>query len=347
MKERINWIDWAKALAVTSVVFCHLPQSQEWFYYRYLQALTMVIFFFLSGYLKKDHGSDKENWKKYWYGLIIPYIIYNVVVYPYWFFKYYMQYGAMPDLIHAMRPIFGALLFEHENAFCEPLNGPLWYLPAILIMHITIDLCRKTRYQHWIMSTLCIISFFLYAANKYWYFAPNLTPIGIMRNLPYYYMGYLFGQYHLFRSINMNRDLIGCVVCFGGSIILFAWHLQAFFAGQHLLHIILFYPANIGFLFGVLYGCKVLNGIKLAIITNISIGTLVIVGLHVVAVTIINYSLSHLLHTVGAIYYHWYEAIPITLGINAILYPLILFSLRKAPFLIGKSIHQTSFSTST
>ena len=48
MKERINWIDWAKALAVCSVVFCHLPQSQEWFYYRYLQALTMVIFFFIS-----------------------------------------------------------------------------------------------------------------------------------------------------------------------------------------------------------------------------------------------------------------------------------------------------------
>ena len=94
MKERINWIDWAKALAVCSVVFCHLPQSQEWFYYRYLQALTMVIFIFISGYLKKDRGSDKENWKKYWYGLIIPYIIYNVVVYPYWILKYYLVHGG-------------------------------------------------------------------------------------------------------------------------------------------------------------------------------------------------------------------------------------------------------------
>ena len=82
MKERINWIDWAKALAVCSVVFCHLPQSQEWFYYRYLQALTMVIFFFISGYLKKDRGSDKENWKKYLHGLVIPYILYNIIVYP-------------------------------------------------------------------------------------------------------------------------------------------------------------------------------------------------------------------------------------------------------------------------
>ncbi len=29
MKERINWIDWGKALAACAVIFCHLPQSQE------------------------------------------------------------------------------------------------------------------------------------------------------------------------------------------------------------------------------------------------------------------------------------------------------------------------------
>ena len=47
MKERINWIDWAKAIAVCSIVFCHLPQSQEWFYFRYMQATTITIFFFM------------------------------------------------------------------------------------------------------------------------------------------------------------------------------------------------------------------------------------------------------------------------------------------------------------
>ena len=213
MKKRINWIDWAKALAVCSVVFCHLPQSQEWFYYRYLQALTMVIFIFISGYLKKNRGSDKENWRKYLHGLIIPYIIYNVVVYPYWILKYYLINGAFPDFFHAMRPLIGALLLEHESCFAEPLNGPLWYLPAILIMHITIDLCRKTKYQHRIMTGLCILSIFLYGANKYWNFAPYLTPIGIMRNLPYYYIGYLLGQNHLFRDCNFKRNLIGCIIC--------------------------------------------------------------------------------------------------------------------------------------
>ena len=338
MKERINWIDWAKALAVCCVVFCHLPQSQDWFYYRYLQADIITIFFFISGYLKKDHGSDKANWQKYWHSLILPYLFYNAAVYPYWLVKFYMLNGGMPDIFQAMRPIFGALLFEHENAFCEPLNGPLWYLPAILMMHIITDLCRKTKHQHWVMISLCMISFVLYATNKYWYFAPNLTPIGLMRNLPYYYIGYLFGQYHLFKACCLKWDIISCILCLSASILLFAWHLDAFYSGQHMLHIIIFYPTNIAFLFGVLYGCKVLNDARLSVVTNISIGTLIIVGLHIVAVTIANFALERSLGINGTIFYHWYTAMPTAIVIVALLYSIILWSKRHFPILLGRKM---------
>jgi hypothetical protein len=343
MKERINWIDWAKALAACTVVFCHLPQSQEWFYFRYLQAVIIVIFFFISGYLKKDRGSDKENRIKYWYGLIIPYILYNAILYPYWLLKYYLTHGAMPDLFAAMRPIVGTLLLQHESSFAEPLDGPLWYLPAILIMHIIIDLCRKARHQHLIMITLCIISVFLYAANKYCYFAPGLTPMGVMRNLPYYYIGYVMGQKHLFREVRFKHDLIECIVCMTLSILLFAWHLQAYYSGQHLLHIILFYPVNIGFLFGVLYGCKCLDFIHSKAIVNISIGTLVVIGLHIVLITITNYILGYTLGIKDAICYQWYEALPVTIIIVAFLYPIILLGKRHIPVLLGKKSAQLLF----
>lgn len=333
--QRINWIDWAKALAVCTVVFCHLPQSQEWFYYRYLQAVIIIIFFFLSGYLKKDRKSDKEKWEKYGYGLIIPYFIYNAIIYPYWLLKYYLTHHAMPDIYAAMRPIIGMLLLQHESSFAEPLNGPLWYLPAILIMHVTIDLCRKTKHQHLIMITLCVISFFLYAANKYWYFAPGLTPMGVMRNLPYYYLGYVMGQRQLFNDVKPWRDFVSCILCISSSILFFAWHLQAYFSGQHLLHIVLYYPVNIGFLFGVLYGCKYLNSIHSKVIINLSVGTLVVIGLHIVLITIANYAIGHLLH-LGTICYQWYEALPIALIIVAILYPIILWSGHHVPVIIGK-----------
>ena len=340
MRERINWIDWAKALAACTVVFCHLPQSQDWFYYRYLQAVIIVIFFFISGYLKKDIGSDKENWKKYWYGLIIPYFIYNALVYPYWLLKYYLMHGAVPDIFAAMRPIVGTLLLQHESSFAEPLDGPLWYLPAILIMHVIIDLCRKTKHQHLIMITLCIISVFLYAANKYYYFAPGLTPMGLMRNLPYYYLGYVMGQKHLFREVRFNHNLLGSLFCLTLSILLFAWHLQTYYSGQHLLHIILFYPVNVGFLFGILYACKLLDSYRYNIITNLSIGTLVIIGLHIVLVTIVNFTLERALGIDGIICYQWYEALPLAIIIVALLYPIILIGKRYIPALLGKNSQQ-------
>ena len=344
MKERINWIDWGKALAVITVVFCHLPQSQEWFYYRYLQTCIISIFFFFSGYLKKDHGSDKENWRKYWHGLIIPYLLYNALIYPYWFVKYYLQNGGIPDFLSAMRPIFGALLFQHENAFCEPLDGPLWYLPAILVMHIIVDLCRKTKYQHTILIALCVLSYFVYAGNKSWNFLPNLTFLGLISRLPIYYIGYFWGQKKLFRGISPIRNFGYGLALMLPSIAFFHWHLQLFYIGDmlqflstdFLLHIGLFYPVNICFVFGVLYFCKALDGIHSKMIVNLSIGTLVIIGLHIVFITIANFALEHLLHIHGVICYQWYEALPIALLITAIFYPIILWGKKHAPILLGK-----------
>lgn len=324
--QRINWIDWAKALAVITVVFCHLPQSQEWFYYRYLQACIITIFFFISGYLKKDRGSEKENWEKYWYGLILPYIIYNVLVYPYWLVKYYLLNGGMPDFFSALKPIIGALLFEHCCSFAEPLNGPLWYLPAILFMHVTIDLCSKTRYLHQIMIALCILSFCLYVANKQWEFVHTMTPVGIFRRLPYYYIGYVIGRTGMFNKVCFRQDLIGCLCLIPLSILFFYLHL---YEGRTIPHVLLFYPFNICFLFGCLYGCKLLSTHRTEFILNLSIGTLVIIGLHFPVIGIIN----HLIDKTG---YQWYEALPTTLLIIVILYPLIILVKHHYPVFIGK-----------
>lgn len=346
MNGRINWIDWAKAMAVCSVVFCHLPQSQEWFYYRYLQATTITVFFFITGFLKKDHGSTSANWKRYWSGLIVPYLLYNILIYPYWFIGYYMQHG-MPDWFAAMKPVIGAILFEHENAWAEPLNGPLWYLPAILIMHLIIDGCRKTKHLHLIMILLCIVSYFLYAANKEYEFLPNLTPMGLFRRLPYYYIGYVIGSWRrenqgdrpmiaLYERITRPVPLILLMGgCFAMSLLFFEWHLHE---DRILIHAALFYPVNVGLLFTLLSFYKLLDNWHCSFVTNLSIGTLVIIGLHIIPIGIINFSLSsfHFSRLSDHVGYYWYEALPITVFIIALIYPIILIAKKHAPMLIGK-----------
>lgn len=334
MSGRINWIDWGKCMAVCTVVFCHLPQSQEWFYYRFLQATIITVFFWVSGYLKKNRDSTRESWRKYWTSLILPYLLYNAIVYPLWLVRFYLQNGGLPDMFHAMRPIIGALLFQHENAFTEPLNGSLWYLPAILFMHLLIDWCRKGRHLHLIMSTLCLLSVILYAANKQYEFLPNLTPIGIFSRLPYYYIGYVMGRKRLFRTCHVGRDLPMCLICLSLSVGVFYWHLHA---ENFLLHIALFYPVNLLFLFGMLYGCKLMNAYRSGIVFHLSIGTLVIIGLHSPLVSIANLILKQLCGIRGEIIYHWYTALPVTVAIVAVLYPVIVLAKRHAPILLGKS----------
>lgn len=359
--QRINWIDWAKAIAVCSVVFCHLPQSQEWFYYRYLQATTITVFFFISGYLKANQGDRSHDsvqnqgpvplihWRKYWHYLVLPYLLYNAIIYPYWFVRYSMQHGAMPDFFSAIKPVIGALLLEHENAWAEPLNGPLWYLPAILIMHLIIDGCRKTHYLHPIMIGLCIVSYFLYAANKEYEFLPNLTPMGLFRRLPYYYLGYVMGlwkrgsqenqgdrsmiQYRITRPVPLILLMIGSL---SSSLLFFEWHLHE---NRILLHAALFYPVNIGLLFALLCFCKLIDRWHWSFITNLSVGTLVIIGLHIIPIGIVNFMVERLRVRADYTGYQWYEALMIMMLIIALLYPIILWGRKYAPILLGKDKH--------
>lgn len=329
---RISWIDWAKAMAVCAVVFCHLPQSQEYFYFRYAQSCVITVFFFVSGYLKKDRGSTAANWRKYWYALILPYIVYNILVYPAWMAKYYMMNGGMPALTDALKPVAGALLLQHQASFAEPLNGPLWYLPAVLAMHLAIDCCRKGPWLHGVMTALCVVSFFLYAANKYWEFWPQLTPMGIIRRLPYYYLGYLMARRSFHLPTDTRRLTVVALLSAVASLLLFHWHLHE---QRFLLHIALFYLVNICFLVAVLAVCRLLGGYRPVPVVNLSVGTLAVVGLHSPLVSMANW-LTGVCHD-G---YRWYEAVAVTLVIVALIYPVILFGKQRMPVMVGK-VHQS------
>ena len=49
--NRLIWIDWAKALAITLVVFGHTPIEKGNFLQNYIVVFHMPLFFFISGFL--------------------------------------------------------------------------------------------------------------------------------------------------------------------------------------------------------------------------------------------------------------------------------------------------------
>ena len=132
--QRINWIDWVKAWCMTVVVFDHTPHDGSPFLLQFLAGTNLASFFFISGYLKKPVSSQKETLKKYAYCLLIPYLIYNAIFYPYWIGKTYIEQGGPLAVYDYVKPIIGTLLGQLDSSFSCQLNGVTWFLISLFAL---------------------------------------------------------------------------------------------------------------------------------------------------------------------------------------------------------------------
>ena len=329
--KRINWIDWVKAFCMTVVVFCHLPQQEDTFYLQYLASVILSSFFFVSGYLKKPILSQKESLKKYGFSLLIPYLLYNVIYYPYWLAKFYIEHGSI-SMADSLKPIIGTLLLQLNSDFSCELNGVTWFLPALFLMHWITDICHHHHYEKTIMFILTVISIILYGANKYYHFAPYITFHGFVRSLCFFFMGYLFQQADYLKSLCFRKDLSIGIVTLLLSLGFFYWHIHE---DRFVLHITLFYVVNLLSVYGIIYLCRSLDCLHIRVITLISIGTMLIFGIHRMIIGMIDYGFEKCLNTTN-ILYNWYECTLLALFIELLILPLILLVIHHYPILLGK-----------
>lgn len=329
--QRINWIDWVKAWCMTVVVFCHLPQQADTFYLQYLASIILSSFFFVSGYLKKPTTSLSASLKKYGYSLLIPYIIYNALYYPYWLAKYAIEHGYI-SFSESLKPIAGTLLLQFNSDFSCELNGVTWFLPALFLMHWITDVCNRQKHGKAIMLILTIICIILYGANKFYHYAPFITYHGFIRCLCFFFMGNLFQQAGYLKNLNLQKDLLISIVTLLLSFGLFYWHLHE---DHYAIHIILYYIVNLFSVFGIIYLCRSLDSLRLHIVTFISIGTMLIFGLHRILIGLIDFSIEKAFH-LSDISYDWHEGLIIALTIEILLLPLVLWSQKHYPILLGK-----------
>ena len=331
--NRINWIDWAKAFCMTVVVFCHLPQQEDTFYLQYLASVILSTFFFVSGYLKKRNLSIKDSAKKYGYTLLIPYIIYNVIYYPYWLAKFYIEHGSI-TWGDAVKPIVGTMLGQLNSSFSCELNGVTWFLIALFIMHILTDVLNKNKHGKTIMLILSVITMVLYGANKHYHYAPYITYHGLIRCLCFFFMGNLYQQWGKLKQQKSRKDILIGTSTLLLSLILFYWHINE---SNFILHIILYYVVNFVSVYAFIYLSKSLNHIKSRTITLISIGTMLIFGLHRIMIGVIDFGIEKFLHHPN-IQYDWIECLIIALMIEMVLLPITIYR-NKCPILFGKTNH--------
>ena len=334
--QRINWIDWAKAWCMTVVVFDHTPHDGSPFLLQFLAGTNLASFFFISGYLKKPSVSQKESLKKYAYCLLIPYLIYNVIFYPYWIGKTYIGQGGMPSFSECLKPIIGTFLGQLDSSFSCQLNGVTWFLISLFIMHWLTDVCNRQKNKKVWMLSISIIAMFLYGLNKYTHFAPYLLFHGLVRSIPFFFLGNILRQSGYLKEPNFKKDFLIGISTLTLSLILFYWHINE---SHILIHITLYFIVCFFSVLSIIHLWRCADRFRSQIIIYISIGTMVIFGLHRMLMGVIDFVIELSLH-ISDISYSISEAIILTIAIELALLPIIIYGKRHYPILLGKKQYQ-------
>lgn len=330
--NRLNWIDWAKAMAITFVVFGHIPEERGSFFLNYIVTFHMPLFFFISGYLTKKEDFNINTIKKYTHTLIVPYFIYNILSYPFWAFRYTIEHPN-EDWVEYLKPVLGTI-FIQQNTFCSrPLNGVTWFLVALLMMKVILSICNKYKYGLYFFSILSITCAFFYVYNEFYRFTIDLVPVGFAKCTPFYLLGYLSKDRQILPTTCRKYDWIISCICFAFSLLFYQLRRNDFNLATYGW---LFGAICLSAIWGFFCLCRLLDHIHSKFILDISIGTIVIMGLHGMVITIINFIFSILLQISG-ITYPWYIAILIAIFIVSLFYPIIILFKKKYPIMLGKN----------
>ena len=145
----------------------------------------------------------------------------------------------------------------------------------------------------------------------------------------------IFQQKGYLQTLNLRKDVIIGTSTLLLSLILFYWHIHE---DRFVLHIILYYAVNFVSVYAFIYLSKSLNSIKSRIITLISIGTMLIFGLHRIIIGIIDYGLEKYLNQT-IITYDWYECLLLAIIIEFMFLLSIQYSQNHYPIIFGKKKH--------
>ena len=133
-KERIDWIDYAKALGVFLVIMGHTYKGYS--FIGWIYSFHMPLFFFLSGItLKIEQISCKEFLKKRVKSLLIPYILYSIV----YIMLEVIKSGLNGNMVETIK-------YFLRDAFWirgQQATIGLWFLPLLFLVEVLLMVVYK------------------------------------------------------------------------------------------------------------------------------------------------------------------------------------------------------------
>lgn len=275
-----------KTIGIVLIVYGHFFSIYD----IYVYVFNVPLFFLISGFLCKKERDNNIFWKKLWYNLIVPLIIICTINYLCDAFKGYCLSSS--HILHE-DPLFfyGKLLIGLHRSV-----GVFWFVYTLIVLKIILQY-TKTNYFYVIWFSLFLL--FAYVINNYDIEVMGKHPFKIPWSVPNSFVSYPFfviGYFLRKWKDKMSRYQANKYTFFWIIITLFA----VFLCGHHHKYVYLYicgYGDNlILYLIGGLAGSaliffisKVLEDIHWCVVTDISVGTTLILGFHGHLISFIRY----------------------------------------------------------
>lgn len=155
-KNRIEWVDRCKCIAIYFVVYGHFCLDN-----KYVYAFHMPLFFLLSGFVLNEKKYEfKDFLKSRINGILIPYIFFYLLTWMYWLV---VERNFRSVDLEWWQPLLGLLYSSPQwNGFMSH-NAVLWFLPCLLVVETIVFLILihfpKISNQIIIVAILTILGF--------------------------------------------------------------------------------------------------------------------------------------------------------------------------------------------
>ena len=190
-KERVEWIDALRGLAMFFVIWGHTYSTNKTIIKNYIYSFHLPLFFFISGltFGDSDKLSFKEFAKKRIKGLLIPYLIINIICYFFMIVLYNFDiiknFGYIKDI---------AGIFYSNNSILPIPCGPAWFLVTLFLSEILFYFLKKNTKNDFdlgVVVIICGLISYVNSLSKFQIWSP-LHISTALTGVVFYYLGYLF-----------------------------------------------------------------------------------------------------------------------------------------------------------
>lgn len=278
--SRLEWIDWMKVLGIYLVVLGHFYSIGE----KFIYVFHIPLFFLISGFLSKRESDKHVFWKKLWYNLAVPMLVMTVINF---------VYACVVQLWNGTID-WSTFYWFVRNVVFGMVAGfdTLWFVYTLMLLKMVFQYCSNQKIFYALSVMLLALAYVYNHANlsglPFFLNQPNAI-VDACTAFPFFALGVFARDYKHLLNVWSQKGWLIFLAVIGFFFVLVCWS----YNGNVALYACCYGGNMLLFLLGgvsgsiMVFAISKLIGQTHQLVTIISRGTIIILGLHKLLINLI------------------------------------------------------------